>query len=85
MKKHMHLIHVCGKWEVSGEIHINGGDIITVHFGRRSERDTVAVKMDLCGSCVFKKAALQCMLRKGYNCGVSGISLIPIDTLLEEL
>ncbi len=86
MKKHMHLIPRYGKWEVSGEIRIKGGDIITVHFGSGSKRDTVAVEMDLCGACVFKKADTgRCVLTKGYSCGLSGLSLIPIETVMEDI
>lgn len=86
MKKHMHLILVHGKWEVSNKIHMNDGDVITVHFGSGSERDTVAVNTDFCGSCVFKNTDTgRCVLRKGYSCGASGISLIPIETVMEDI
>ena len=86
MKKHMHLIFSYGKWEVSNKVHMNDRDIITVHFGSGSERDTVAVKMNDCGACVFKNTDTgRCVLRKGYSCGSSGISLIPIETIMEDI
>ena len=86
MKKHMLLISVYGKWEVSNTIHMNEGDIITVHFGSGSERDTVAVQSKFCGDCIFKnKDTGRCVLRKSYSCGISGISLVPIETVMEDI